>query len=142
MSCSLPTEGSMTLSPSSSLQKGGVRGILSKAKKVPDRPLAPRRGSGTALAHRLRPSHLYMLRTKLSPRRIGILTRSEKKNIKTSQEYPLLRGLGGYTRRVRASAPVGRNLPTLKVPTNAQKVQRNLRASARTPSEATVGYRN
>jgi hypothetical protein len=49
-SCSLPTEGSMALSPSSSLRKGDEEVYHQKVKAFLDRPLALCRGSRTALA--------------------------------------------------------------------------------------------
>eukprot|EP00918_Siedleckia_nematoides_P014046 GHVU01030510.1.p1 GENE.GHVU01030510.1~~GHVU01030510.1.p1 ORF type:complete len:105 (-),score=2.50 GHVU01030510.1:6-320(-) len=47
--CSAPSEGNMALSPPSSLRNGD-EGVYKKVETVLDRPLAPCRGSGAALA--------------------------------------------------------------------------------------------
>jgi hypothetical protein len=61
--------------------------------------------------------------------------RHRKKNKDLTGVKPLLRGLGGYTRRVRSRAPIGAkyNREGL-VP--LQKLRQNLQASIYTPFEA------
>jgi hypothetical protein len=59
-SCSLPTEGSTSLSPSYSLRKGDEEAYHQKVKASLDRPLALCRGSGAALAPMLRENCLQL----------------------------------------------------------------------------------
>jgi hypothetical protein len=53
--CSAPSEGNMVLSPLPPCGKA-TKGRIIKVETVLDRPLAPGRGSGAALAIRLRPN--------------------------------------------------------------------------------------
>jgi hypothetical protein len=53
--CSAPSEGNMALSPLPLCGKA-TKGHIIKVETILDRPLAPCRGSGAALATRLRPN--------------------------------------------------------------------------------------
>jgi hypothetical protein len=61
--------------------------------------------------------------------------RNHKKNQDLRGVKPLLRGLGGYTRRVRARAPNGTKYKRERL-VPLQKIRQNLQASAYTPFEA------
>jgi hypothetical protein len=53
--CSAPSEGNMALPPLPPCRKA-TKGRIIKVETILDRPLAPFRGSGAALATRLRPN--------------------------------------------------------------------------------------
>jgi hypothetical protein len=98
-----------------------TKGRILKVESVLDRPLAPCRGSGAALANpatakpltastnqpeNSEPDHAPGLRSdrmREQPDR----PRHHERHYDLEGVKPLLRGLGGYTRRVRSRAPTG-----------------------------------
>ena len=138
--CSAPTEGNMALSPLL-LAERRRRGVCKKAESVPDRPLALCGGSGAALA---KPAPAEPLTASTyQPENLGpdrapglrpVRMREQPDQPKCCETHkdlegvkPLLRGLGGYTRRVRSRAPTGtkcnreRLVPLQKSATKASK---------------------
>jgi hypothetical protein len=95
-SCLLPTERSMTRSPSSFSQRGDEGVYKLKVETPLDRPVALCKGSGAALAN-------YAKR----------LPRSGQRSNRTYQRTKALEGVNhsfrGYTRRVRSRAPLGKH---------------------------------
>jgi hypothetical protein len=98
-----------------------TKGCMKKAESVLDRPLALCRGSGAALANlaldkpltastyqpeNLEPDYAPGLRPVRMREQLDRPRHHERhKDLKGVK--PLLRGLGGYTRRVRSRAPTG-----------------------------------
>jgi hypothetical protein len=138
--CSVPSEGNMALPPSS-LRKGDAGAYVKKVESVLDRPLTLCGSSGAALANpalakpltasTYQPENLGLdcapglqpVRMREQPDRPRHYeTRKDLEGVK-----PLLRGLGGYTRRVRSRAPTGtkcnreRPVPLQKSATKASK---------------------
>jgi hypothetical protein len=138
--CSAPSEGNMALSPLL-LAERRRRGVSKKAESVLDRPLALCGGSGAALANpapakpltasTYQPENLgpdcapglRPVRMREQPDRPKHHeTRSDLEGVKS-----LLRGLGGYTRRVHSRAPTKtkrnqeRPVPLQKSATKASK---------------------
>jgi hypothetical protein len=138
--CSAPSKGNMALPPLL-LAERRRRGICKKVESVLDRPLALCGGSGTALANlalakpltasTYQPENLGPDRAPgLRPARM----REQPDRLKHRETHydlegvkPLLRGLGGYTQRVRSRAPTGtkhnreRPIPLQKSATKASK---------------------
>jgi hypothetical protein len=115
--CSAPSKGNMALSPLL-LAERRHRGVCKKVESVLDRPLAPCRGSGAALANPApaKPLTASTYQPNLGPDRAPGLRPARMreqpdrpKHRETHQDIEgvksLLRGLGGYTRRVRSRAP-------------------------------------
>jgi hypothetical protein len=138
--CSAPTEGNMALWRPL-LAERRRRGVCKKVESVPDRALALCRGSGATLANpapaepltasTYQPENLGLDRTPgLRPARMRERP-DQPKHYARHQDLggvkPLLRGLGGYTRRVRSRAPTGtkrireRLVPLQKSATKASK---------------------
>jgi hypothetical protein len=134
-----------------------TQGRMIKVKKVLDRPLAPCRGSGL-LSHpatakpliastnqldNLEPDHAPGLRPGRMRERSD-RPRHHERHSDLRGVKPLLRGLGGYTQRVRSRAPTRtkqnreRPVPSPKMRQKPpSKYQHSLRGSG-----ATVGYHN
>jgi hypothetical protein len=98
-----------------------TKGHMIKVKTVLDRPLAPCRGSGAALANPATakpltastnqpensgPDHAPELRSGRMREQLD-QPRHHERHEDLRGVKPLLRGLGGYTRRVRSRAPTG-----------------------------------
>jgi hypothetical protein len=105
-SCSLPTEGGVARSSSSSSQRGDEEAYRPKHQGTPRSSFRPCEGSRTALANHAMENSLRVPtdrpKVKLNPS-----PTNNNKESSPRRSQPLLRGLRGYTRRVRSRAPFG-----------------------------------
>jgi hypothetical protein len=127
-----------------------TQGRMIKVGKVLDRPLAPCRGSGAALAPGYGPKLLTASTNQpdnLEPDHAPELLPSHKRERPDRPKHhekhsdlrgvkPLIRGLGGYTRRVRSRAPTRTRQKTEKGQSPHRKRGKSLQASTITPFEA------
>jgi hypothetical protein len=126
-----------------------TKGCIIKVKTILDRPLAPCRGSGAALVNpatakpltastnqlkNSEPDHAPELQSGRMREQPG-RPRHHERHQDLRGVKPLLRGLGGYTQRVRSRAPTGTKCNRER-PVPSQKVRQSLQASTNTPFEA------
>jgi hypothetical protein len=145
--CSAPTEGNMACSPlllaesqrraynKKPRQSSIVLSLHAEARRLlSHQATAKLSTTSTKQLENSEPDHAPRLRPGRMREQQGRL-RHHKKNQDLRGVKPLLRGLGGYTRRVRSRAPIGTKYDQERL-VPLQKIRQNLQASTYTPFEA------